>query len=335
MISIIVPFNNIKIEYLSNIIECLKKQTSKDFEVIFINDNSSNSTDYKSLLREWKYFEINNGYPNPGMARDFGLQKSSGKYIWFIDSDDYITSDAIDYIIKSFSKYDIDLIMFNFKRIKKEKSLKNIEKIYPAKKEILINFQNEIEKATTCLFSEIRSEWRLVFKKQFLIDKKIKHCEKINYFEDIYFTTTVFRNVNNILFTDKILYFYNRLNSNSILNSTNENQIIKETWNAIKNTIEYLSCFENKNNINNFLLSPYIYSLIKVRMKGLSKRYQLVNLFLKKHKRKYFFHIKKMKGWVLINIYSYMWLITSYTPFVKQIKGKQIWEIDINNLQNL
>lgn len=100
LVSIIVPtYNNEK--YLANCIDSLLAQTFQDFEVIVVDDGSTDQT-----IKLLKAFKTNprirvHSQPNSGIsaARNQGLKLSRGKFISFVDSDDCVTPDFLEKLI--------------------------------------------------------------------------------------------------------------------------------------------------------------------------------------------------------------------------------------------
>ena len=106
LISIIVPIYNVK-NFLPDCLDSLKKQTYKNLEIILVDDGSTDGSTllakaYESLDRRAKFFRKKNG--GLSSARNFGLKKASGEYIFFLDSDDLLEKDAIEYLYKLIEK---------------------------------------------------------------------------------------------------------------------------------------------------------------------------------------------------------------------------------------
>lgn len=94
---------------LPRLFESLNGQTYKDFEWLVINDGSSDNTGY--LFDEWlkhdhgfevNYVEVENGGKNRAINQ--GLRLARGRYFMILDSDDMLTSDAVEFIINSFNQ---------------------------------------------------------------------------------------------------------------------------------------------------------------------------------------------------------------------------------------
>lgn len=112
MLSIIVPVYN-KEKYLIRSLTSLKNQTFKNFEVIIVDDGSTDSSknicmDFCSEDGRFKYFyKKNNGVAS---ARNLGLDKAKGKFIGFVDPDDYIDKKMYEKLIEKAIEGKLDIV---------------------------------------------------------------------------------------------------------------------------------------------------------------------------------------------------------------------------------
>lgn len=107
LISIVVPVYNVE-KYLDECIDSLIKQTYTSIEIILVDDGSKDKSSI--ICDKWKEKDtrINVIHKNNGGlsdARNKGIEKSTGKYITFIDSDDTVSSDFIEYLYNLIKKY--------------------------------------------------------------------------------------------------------------------------------------------------------------------------------------------------------------------------------------
>jgi len=116
-VSIIIPVYNVE-KYLEECLESVVNQTLREIEIIAINDGSTDSS--LSILEKYELrynnFKIIN-QDNKGIsaARNAGLRACSGKYIYFLDSDDFIDINAMEYCYKEAEKYNLDILTFDSK----------------------------------------------------------------------------------------------------------------------------------------------------------------------------------------------------------------------------
>lgn len=111
LISVIIPVYNIK-PYLDKCLESICDQTYRDFEVLLIDDGSTDGSYVKCQDYAKKYPFIQSFQQQHGgvsAARNFGIQKAKGKYVAFVDGDDTIDKNYLEILEKYMSsgKYDI------------------------------------------------------------------------------------------------------------------------------------------------------------------------------------------------------------------------------------
>lgn len=115
-ISIIVPVFNTEL-YLHRCIKSILNQTYSNLEVILIDDGSSDNSssicdEYSILDNRIKVFHIDNS--GVSKARNIGIKNSTGEWIGFVDSDDYIEPDMYETLINDAKKYSVDVAVCNY-----------------------------------------------------------------------------------------------------------------------------------------------------------------------------------------------------------------------------
>ena len=116
-ISVIVPVYNVE-DYLRKCLDSLVNQDFKDYEIIVVNDGSPDNSWDIILEYEEKYSKIIRAFKkeNGGLssARNFGLEKAKGKYVCFIDSDDYVSLDFLSKLYNKAIEEDADIVASDF-----------------------------------------------------------------------------------------------------------------------------------------------------------------------------------------------------------------------------
>jgi glycosyltransferase involved in cell wall biosynthesis len=128
-LSIVIPVFNTE-SYLPKLLTSLQAQSNKSFEVIFVNDGSTDNSRYilENFNYSFKHRIINNNNQGVSISRNVGIQASIGTIISFIDSDDYISENYVDRILSVFdSDANFDLFIFNYKKINLTKGLIRIK----------------------------------------------------------------------------------------------------------------------------------------------------------------------------------------------------------------
>lgn len=124
--SVIVPVYNVK-QYLSDCIEGIVRQSFKEYEIIMVDDGSTDGS--SELCDEWKNkcdsIKVIHK-PNGGLsdARNVGANQAKGEYLVFLDSDDYWNDDLfLEKIYNMAHASNLDLVVFGYKKVIDEKEL--------------------------------------------------------------------------------------------------------------------------------------------------------------------------------------------------------------------
>lgn len=221
LISIIVPFYKGE-RYIGNAIESILKQTYDNFELLMIENGPSDNSE--KIIKKYKdkrikYFHIEEA--NVSNARNFGISKSSGEFIYFMDGDDTIESNLLESCIENIKTQNVDLILFNYNKISKKNSLKMD---LPWKNEIIEKNIINNELIPTIIYREKKEKsimaavWRIFTYKKYIQD--IKFDVNVKYAEDMLFIIQLYSKINSIYVLDDALYNYT-LSSSSTLNKSN------------------------------------------------------------------------------------------------------------------
>lgn len=128
-LSIIVPVYNVE-PYLSCCLDSILVQTFGDFEVLLIDDGSTDTSgaicdDYAKKDSRIRCFHKGNG--GHMSARQAGFRQASGKYVAFVDSDDWIDPSMYQSMCATANKYDADVICCNYTAVTPEKEIKRLD----------------------------------------------------------------------------------------------------------------------------------------------------------------------------------------------------------------
>ena len=111
LISIIVPIYNVE-KYLDKCVRSILSQDYQNIEILLIDDGSTDSSgriadEFDKNFKNIKVFHKKNGGLSD--ARNFGIKQSKGKYLGFIDSDDYVETNMFSFLYNNIKKYDADI----------------------------------------------------------------------------------------------------------------------------------------------------------------------------------------------------------------------------------
>lgn len=221
LISVIIPVYNVE-KYLRQCLDSVVNQTLKDIEILIINDGSTDNSQY--IIKEYadKYSNIKViNKQNEGLykARNTGLENATGKYIGFVDSDDYIKHDMYEKLYSKAEETNADIVSCNYCIFyEKKNKLKNID--FSKSIKLLKHSNNKLTGAEEILFDTPVS-WNKIFKKHFLIKNNIAFDSNIRIADDAYFNRLCFFNAKKIFYIPDFLYIYRKFRENSIRNKKN------------------------------------------------------------------------------------------------------------------
>lgn len=278
IISIIVPIYKVE-KYLDRCINSILNQTFTDFELILVDDGSPDRCgdicdEYAKKDKRIKVIHKENGGLSD--ARNSGLDVATGKFVAFIDSDDFIHKDMYMILYNAIIDSKSDISQCKFKYFFKEDELnKNIindgnYKIYnniDAIEEVIENKNLNV------------NVWNKLYKKELFNDIRFP---KGKIHEDEFVTYKVFYKASSISFVDKELYYYFS-NDLGIMKNININS--RFDWiEAIEERNKFLLSIKEKKLFNKSNIYLF-FNLIKLRydikksdeLKNKSKMYALVN----------------------------------------------------------
>ncbi len=218
-ISIIINNYNLDIQYVTRALDSIKNQTYKNLECIIVDDGSKKELIHEnyinSLVNEDKRFKlIKSKNQGLGPARNVGVCNSSGDVIIFLDGDDYLTNDACEFVVENFEKYNPDFLHFNHLCLTSDNCKLPREKIYVVCKN---NNPNEIN------LNDYKQIQRVKFamSRKFIKQNKIEFYTSRDKHEDVYYCLLIKTLAKKIVFTNKILYYYDTVRPGSITNTDN------------------------------------------------------------------------------------------------------------------
>lgn len=214
LVSIVVPIYNSE-KYLKRCLDSLINQTHKNIEIILINDGSKDGSlklcnNYAKKDERIKLF--NNKNHGVSYSRNFGIEQANGKYIMFVDSDDYADINIVHDML-SLKSDDVDLIIGGL--IMKDKNNQVISK--HILKEGKYQFDNFIEKINKDLdFLCVCGPCCKLYDLDKIRSNQIKFDENLTMGEDTTFNIDYLSNSNIIVTMSNIYYHYMRENPNSL-----------------------------------------------------------------------------------------------------------------------
>ena len=223
-VSVIVPIYNVE-KYLAECVDSILGQTFQDMEIILVDDGSLDSSsqmadDYAVQDQRVKVIHKENG--GLSSARNAGMKIARGEYIYFCDSDDYISLDAIEILYETVTKNDLDMVLFNGDSFLGKEDIDNkllAQKVAWANRDLNrkglygggCNAISGIK-----MFCEMSSNEEYLpsaclqfIRRTFCIEKNLRFYEGI-FYEDALYTMKALLSAERVMFVAKRLFHYRR-----------------------------------------------------------------------------------------------------------------------------
>ena len=208
LVSIILPVYNVE-KYIAKSIRSVLNQTYTNFELLVINDGTlDNSIGVVEQFKDSRiqiFHKENGGLSD---ARNYGLERAKGEYVYFMDSDDWIEPNLLEVCISAIEKYKTDFIIFGY-HLDRE----SIEGELLSTKEMIHNevvFDRNRKNLTfeNNTLGLMGYAWNKLYKTTFLKKNELLFEKGISLVEDILFNAKVYELSTQIVFIKGALYHY-------------------------------------------------------------------------------------------------------------------------------
>lgn len=261
--------------YIERCLNSILEQTYNNIEIIIVNDGSTDNS--LNIVNEIKknssknekikiYTKENGGLSS---ARNYAIEKSTGKFIVLMDADDWLEKDAIEKMVEIQCKYNCDIVKINYFINSSENKIIDKGRYQKYQNRLI-----DIEKYKEDIIADIllgnisAYTWSMLIKKEII--KEELYFEKNVHLEDKIFLIKLINNVKNIFFSSEILYHY-FLNVNGLMHKRSFeyylekdiemnkriNEIIKEYYN------NYKKLFTINNTMSSYAIERNLFNIYK------------------------------------------------------------------------
>lgn len=226
LVSVIVPVYNVE-DYIEECLDSIIEQTYSHLEIIVVDDGSTDISNQKiqpyTTDNRVKLIE----QENKGLsgARNSGLKAAVGKYVLFVDSDDYIERTAIEMLINQMENQNVDLIRFNGRAF-----LDNMNTLIEQNN---YNFSHRLEEGKIYTIDSYDANRRSFVSPVYLyiIRREILEKNHITFYEGILhedelFTAQIFLAIDSMMYQNAF-YYHRRYRENSIMTDQNPKRLKK------------------------------------------------------------------------------------------------------------
>lgn len=267
--SIIVPVYNTE-KYLEKCLDSIINQTYQNYELIIINDGSTDKS--QNIINEYKNkYEFIKAYEkqNTGVAdtRNYGISKVQGDYIIFVDSDDYIELNTLEMINKNIGNVDVLKYGYSIVTDTEKKVINNIDtQLTNGSNGFIKLCENKNPFDMPCGYA---------FRTEYWLDNNFKF--KVGHLhEDFGLIPLVILKANTFVSINASLYNY-YMSDNSITRNVNDEQLKKKAYDYLyhfDNLYNEVNIMDNIDNTTKQVFNSYISNGLILKAKSLNKKEQ-------------------------------------------------------------
>lgn len=250
-VSVIVPVYNAE-NYIEDCCENLLNQTYEDYEVIFVNDGSTDNSQrmLENLASKYDKIQIitqeNQGQ---AIARNAGIKQSKGDFLCFVDIDDGISKEMLEKMMEAQKESDADLVWCNAYIKKNDMILNTLDETYPNADDSQKNY-----------VLHNASPWRKCIRRSLLENHNL-YFPKLRFYEDLAVVPSYGLYTNKIYYLNEPLYTY-VLHEGSTMHQKSYHQKLEDIFESIDILSNFIEHSFYKDNIKDELEYLYIDHLL-------------------------------------------------------------------------
>lgn len=223
-ISIIIPVYQVE-KYLRRCVESALEQTLQSLEIILVDDGSLDHCPEicdEYAKRDDRIMVIHKKNGGLSSARNAGMHAASGKYLFFLDSDDWLEKDGMEKLYETAEKYQVDFVRYRAIRTGwpglaentpcMTEQVRELSGGYYDKERIRTQICHRLIVTPELTMGAIVGAWGALYNRQFLTENDLYFEEQIKYSEDMLFSARVVRAAESFYYVEEACvyhYFYN------------------------------------------------------------------------------------------------------------------------------
>lgn len=262
-ISIVIPAYNAEKD-IEKCVDSILNQTFRKFELIIVNDGSTDNTSYicnRIKLKDDRIKIIHKENGGVSSARNKGIDVALGKYIMFCDSDDWLDSELLAELYNKIKKYECDIIYSGaYKDIYSyEKKIKTItigvsDELYIEQK----NLASELKYILESFQGPFLAPWAKLYRTTMIKDNALYFDEKMVCYEDFDFNIECLSKCKHIYFTKFIGYHHKLIQGENNIKRRKKNNLVYDISKIHRKFNDFLKEIDKENLLNGYITSWYV-----------------------------------------------------------------------------
>lgn len=238
LVTLIIPAYNTE-KYIGKCIESILKQSYQELEIIILDDGSQDETNkicQKYTKMDSRIILISKKNTGVSDTRNVGIHNANGKYIIFVDSDDYVASNYVEVLVGEVENENVQMACAEYFCVKGETESVHESKLLKDEKKIIsgidaINMLHEKNAFQGYL-------WNKIFLKNVIINENILFDSKIKIWEDMLFCLKYLTKIEKVAYINKPVYYYvqrenSAINDDNVWNENTQSIALEEMWKIV------------------------------------------------------------------------------------------------------
>lgn len=258
LVSLIVPVYNVA-PYLSNCLDSIRAQTYRELEVLLVNDGSADASPEicRSYLRSDSRFHlIDKANTGVSDSRNRALDRANGKYLQFLDGDDWLPPDAAQLLVHSAESTGADLTLGHFYRVVGDRMA---QRGHIKEERVLTRreFAEEMMKAPANYYYGVL--WNKLYRRSVIEAHRLRFAADVSWCEDFLFNLDYIQYVRLVSALPKPVYYYRKREDSLVNTDISLRRTVamkRSTFNYYKELYQKLDLYEDqKAKVYSYLLS--------------------------------------------------------------------------------
>jgi len=274
-ISVVVPVYNVE-AYVEKCVDSVLAQTNRDFELILVDDGSTDGSGAicdRLAEKDSRIRVIHQENAGLGGARNTGIAQARGEWISFVDSDDWLEPDILEKAWQAAEKTEADIALFAFRSVDEQgNTLKVFREEVPKNQALIMEGHKEIYLTAPCA-------WNKLYRAELFRKTEIRYPSRV-WYEDIRTTLKLFSAAGKAVFLDDIGYNY-LMREGSITKNINADRNA-EIIDAFEDILSYFrgnGRFEEYRDELCYLTVFHVYLTASVRVLRIDRKHPLLPQF--------------------------------------------------------
>ena len=243
-VSVVIPVYKVE-SYLQRCVDSVLAQTLDEIEIILVDDGSPDRCpqmcdSYAEAEQRIRVIHKKNG--GLASARNAGMRAAAGKYLFFLDSDDWLEPDGLEILFQKAEECQVDFVRYRAIRTGwpgmednapcRVEPIRELEEGYYGKEKIRTDVYPRLLATSQLTMGAVVGAWGSLYSLEFLRRNGLEFYEEVKFSEDLIFSANVVRAAESFYFIDRPCVYHYFYNKNSISKSFRADR-----WESCKNLI--------------------------------------------------------------------------------------------------